>query len=550
MTRVALYARYSDAKQNPQSVSDQLVTLVRYAEAQGWTVVGSFSDAAISGAAAANRPGLQAALAAADRGEFEVLLTEDEDRLARSLEHLAHVVNRMKRVGGWVATLSTPRVETINVALKGFVGEDFLSNLGMKTRRGVRENAEKGLATGGALYGYRTQPGGAIAIHDEEAAVIRWVFERYIDGETARGIAAQLNTQGVPGPRGGMWNASSIHGSRQRGNGILRTELYAGVKVWNRMEVIKDTFTGRRIPTMKPESEWKRTPVPHLRIIDEATWEQAQRRKAELSDGHPAHNQPRKAGIFSGLLKCGKCGASYTASGAGRLTCAGNRERGEAACDNTRSLNRSEVEERVLLGLKTRLLRPELVAAYVQAYREEFAAQRAADRAERGQIETRLGEIVRSEARTIDAIERGSATPAMEARMMERHAERQVLEARLKRIDEEELVIELHPGAVRAYADQVERLQDYLAGAATRSAKEVADARLVASVRQLTDKIVITPLLNRKGTPYDVTLHGRLSLFLKTEQDELPPTRWGGAMVAGGSCTHAPPSGPRFVLAA
>lgn len=548
MTRAALYARYSSDRQNALSVADQLAVLIRHAGAQGLQVVATFSDAAISGAAMANRPGLLGAIAAAERGEYDVLLTEDEDRIARNLEHLAHVANRLRAVGAHLSTLSTPKVETMHVAFKGLIAEDYLRALSQKTRRGMTANAERGLATGSRLYGYRSAPGGATAIVEEEAAVIRRIFADYVAGRSAREIAARLNLEHVPGPRGGAWNASSLHGSRQRGNGVLRTELYAGVKVWNRMLVVKDAMTGARIPRLRPEAEWRRTPVPQLAIVDPATWTAAAARKLRESQGRPEHQVRRKVGVFSGLMKCGQCGSSYTAMGGDRLACAGARERGPAACANTRTLSRSEVEARVLQGLKDRLLRPEVVAAYVEAYRTEFARQRGAERAERGRIAQTLGEIRRAEARTIDAIERGASTAAMEARMMERDRERIGLEARLAAIDAEEPVIELHPHAVRGYADLVERLQVQLglnlAGDAT------GDRELADTVRRLVDKIVITPLLQRKGSPYDVTLHGSLAHFLTDDQGAATqPTSWGGTLVAGAQCRRAPPSG-RWALAA
>jgi site-specific DNA recombinase len=309
MIRAALYARYSSDRQNERSIEDQLAQCSRLAGARGWVVVASFADAAISGAAMANRPGLHAALDAASRGEFDVLLTEDEDRIARNLEHQAHVFNRLRDLGVSIATMSSEAIGIMEVGLKGLMAELYLANLSQKTSRGMRSNAEKGLATGSRLFGYRTEAGGAMVIVEEQAAVIREIAARYAEGETARRIAADLNKRGVRGPRGGMWNASSINGSRQRGNGIVRTELYAGVKVWNRMVVVKDRATGRRTPRMKPESEWKRTPVPALRIVDEATWSQILERHEREEGKRPETMQARRRGLFSGLLKC-RCGAA------------------------------------------------------------------------------------------------------------------------------------------------------------------------------------------------------------------------------------------------
>src|SRR5262245_45072674 len=114
--RAALYARYSSDRQNERSIEDQLALCRRHAEARAWSVVASFSDAAISGAAMANRPGLQALLAAAAGGAFDLVLVEDQDRLARNLEHEAHVFNRLKYLGVSIATLATDEVKILDVA--------------------------------------------------------------------------------------------------------------------------------------------------------------------------------------------------------------------------------------------------------------------------------------------------------------------------------------------------------------------------------------------------------------------------------------------------
>lgn len=64
--RVALYARFSTDQQSAASIEDQLRLCREYAERQGWTVVESYSDRAISGASLL-RPGIQALMADAGR---------------------------------------------------------------------------------------------------------------------------------------------------------------------------------------------------------------------------------------------------------------------------------------------------------------------------------------------------------------------------------------------------------------------------------------------------------------------------------------------------
>src|SRR3546814_10177804 len=87
----------------------------------------------------------------------------------------------------------------------------------------------------------------------------------------------------ISGPLGRAWGDTSIRGHVCRGTGIVNNELYAGVLVWNRLRYIKNPATGRRVSRVNPESEWIRTEVPDLRIVDEELWQAALRRQEEIS---------------------------------------------------------------------------------------------------------------------------------------------------------------------------------------------------------------------------------------------------------------------------
>jgi len=56
--RAVIYARYSSDLQRAASIEDQIEVCRRYAEAQGWTIIGTYKDAVISGASRF-RPGFQ-----------------------------------------------------------------------------------------------------------------------------------------------------------------------------------------------------------------------------------------------------------------------------------------------------------------------------------------------------------------------------------------------------------------------------------------------------------------------------------------------------------
>src|SRR3546814_6194345 len=102
-------------------------------------------------------------------------------------------------------------------------------------------------------------------------------------GKSPRAIATDLNSEGIPGPLARAWGDTSIRGHVCRGTGILNNELYAGVLVWNRLRYVKNPATGKRVSRINPESEWIRTEVPELRIVDEELWQAARQRQTEIA---------------------------------------------------------------------------------------------------------------------------------------------------------------------------------------------------------------------------------------------------------------------------
>lgn len=80
----AIYARYSSNAQNDASIEQQVAECTMYAQQNGLKVVATFEDRAISGRSD-KRPGFQKMIRAAERREFQVLLTYKSNRIARNM---------------------------------------------------------------------------------------------------------------------------------------------------------------------------------------------------------------------------------------------------------------------------------------------------------------------------------------------------------------------------------------------------------------------------------------------------------------------------------
>ena len=95
MKRAALYARVSTPDQH---VETQLYDLRKLAEQRGFEVSREYCDRGVSGSKA-RRPGLDALMADARRGEFSVLLVAAFDRVARSTKNFLEIVDELHEIG-------------------------------------------------------------------------------------------------------------------------------------------------------------------------------------------------------------------------------------------------------------------------------------------------------------------------------------------------------------------------------------------------------------------------------------------------------------------
>ncbi|WP_081979390.1 recombinase family protein [Pseudooceanicola atlanticus] len=101
-------------------------------------------------------------------------------------------------------------------------------------------------------------------IDPDQAAIVQQVFERYAMGESARTIAARLNAEHLPGPRGGTWSFSTISGNWKRSTGLLNNELNIGRLAVYQQSYTPDPLMGKRQARPTPP-----TPLSsrHLRIL-------------------------------------------------------------------------------------------------------------------------------------------------------------------------------------------------------------------------------------------------------------------------------------------
>ncbi len=390
-------------------------------------------------------------------------------------------------------------VNTVLVGLRGLVGQLYREDNAHKVRRGLAGRVGQGLNAGGRAYGYVPVVGdkGKRVIVEAEAEIVRRIFDEYVAGRTPREIAYDLNHEGVSPPCGRSWNASTINGNMQRGTGIIQNELYAGRLVWNKVRMVKDPDTGKRLSRPNPKNDWQTADVPGLRIVSQELFDAAQSRKQARGHTHP-NQQRRPRHMLSGLLRCGACGAGMSTNGKDnsgriRIRCSAAAESG--SCQDAKTFYLKTVERAVLAELESEMRHPRVIAEYVRTYHEERKRLSAKANAKRAHLELRLGELNREIDRLVDAIAKGHGNPAvlgLRSSVLNEERKQVTMEMNLEPAGND--TISLHPAVLARYQEQLVELQDALSKGINAGDSDAAEA-----IRGLVETVTVFRDPSRPG---------------------------------------------------
>jgi site-specific DNA recombinase len=432
----AIYARVSTEMQSRASIDDQIRKCRQYAEAHGLKILEEhiYRDQALSGVGA-DRPALkrilQLALSVAP--PFTAILVDDTSRLSRTTEDALSIFKRLNFAGVQLIAVSQGissdnEQSEMLVTVHGLVDSLYVRELAKKTHRGMEGLALRGLHTGGRIFGYDTVSlaegaGKKLVVKPSEAAIVKRIFELSAGGHSLKAITRTLNAEHVPSPRpredrvGGEWCHTAIRE-------MLKNELYIGNVVWNRSKFVKVPGTNKRQRRPRPESEWLRASNSELAIVPADLWSAVRARFAAL----PAiWGYPRSRGLvpramtspylFSGLLRCGTCGANLIiATGGGthrhkKYAC--SRRFKNRGCENDLYIRRDDLEDLLLGKLQSELLQPEVVDYAVMEFQRQLEAalgDLSADLVGMRQRKTRLEVEVR---RLVSAVAESGHTKAL-----------------------------------------------------------------------------------------------------------------------------------------
>ena len=299
--RAAIYARVSDksqAEEDKTSISEQIGEMEAYCEDKGLTITARYHE--VGRGWSKKRPEFQKMLADARKGRFDTIVCWKSDRLSRGMYPAAALME--------VVEAHQIRLEAVMDAidmktfgLMAAIGKIELDNFRERSTMGKRGTAKQGrVPTGNLPYGYRIGDDGRPEVVDEQAEVIRRIFDMYVnEGMRAYSISARLTDEGIPTHAGKQnWLQSRVHH-------ILGNATYTGSWVYGKYRHVA-TEDGMKVYD-QPKDTWIEIPVPQ--VIDDETWERAQALKKQRS--RKAKRSTKVLYLLQHVLKCGECGHNF-----------------------------------------------------------------------------------------------------------------------------------------------------------------------------------------------------------------------------------------------
>jgi len=154
---------------------------------------------------------------------------------------------------------------------------------------------------GKTRWGYDYAKGPGYTVHDEQGPVLADAYERYVAGESIRGLALGLNARGIRAPRGGLWTATKLAS-------VMDTGFAAGL-IREKSDIPgQDRGTKPKSHTITAFDQWR--DGRHPAIISRELWEAYKGKRSETAGKAPRHRVAAHA--LSGLLKCGEPGCGAT----------------------------------------------------------------------------------------------------------------------------------------------------------------------------------------------------------------------------------------------
>ena len=365
--RVAAYCRVStDDEEQLTSYEAQVSYYTdKITSNPDWVMADVFADEGKTGTSVKSRKDFQRMIRQCRRGKIDLILTKSLSRFARNTLDTVKYTRELRQLGIPVI-FEKENLNSISweseflLTLYGAFAQSESESISKNVSWGKRQAMKEGKVTiqYKHLLGYIRGADGKPEIVPDQAEIIRFIFKRYLAGDTLRAIKAQLEAEQVPYITGEVaWNLSTLQS-------ILQNEKYCGdvimQKTFRKDCISKETV----VNTGQLPKYWTQNHHEAIvsREIFDAVQEETARRKAMASG--TKKSAPTGLGKYSskhaltGLLICGECGMPYrrvvwTQKGMKRPVwrCVNRLDHGKTLCKHSPTLDEKPLQEAVLAAV-------------------------------------------------------------------------------------------------------------------------------------------------------------------------------------------------------
>ena len=312
--RVCAYVRVStDSLEQEDSLENQIRFFEDYIKANpDWEYVEVYYDQGISGYIE-DRENFQRLLEDARNGRFDLVVVKSVSRFARNTETTLATTRELKALGIGVYFM-LQKLNTLEssgelmLTIRGAFAQAEIDSARETTRMAYRRRFEQGIPCTSTrnTYGYIAGEGYDICIFEEEASVVRLIYDLAEMGVWMARIMHYLNKNNIPSPSGAKWDNSAI--AR-----VLRNVMYKGDLI------LQKTYHDERHVTRENRGEVDSWYIQHNHpaIISAEQWQRVNdlldTRLEQLNAPKPEYhgNTPSTTRYsWSGLLHCPRCGAT------------------------------------------------------------------------------------------------------------------------------------------------------------------------------------------------------------------------------------------------
>ena len=365
--RVAAYCRVStDSEEQLSSYENQLSYYTeKIMKEPGWTMAGVFADEGITGTSTCKRKEFLRMIRQCRQGKIDMILAKSVSRFARNTVDTLNFTRELRSLGIPVIFEEQninsiyPESEFL-ITLHGAFAQAESESTSSRVRWGKRQAMKSGHVAMQykQLLGYEKGPDGKPRIVPEQAETVRFIYDRYLAGDSVREIKAALEGREIPTVSGKTeWMASHIRS-------ILTNEKYCG-DVLLQKTFIQDCISKKVIPNTGQLPKYL-IQNHHEGIVSRETFDAVQlemaRRNAKA--GATRKSTPTGRGKYSGkhvlsnLLFCGECGTAYrrcvwTQRGIKRPVwrCVSRLDYGKKFCTQSPTLDEEPLQQAILAAV-------------------------------------------------------------------------------------------------------------------------------------------------------------------------------------------------------